>query len=206
MKPGRIPNAVHEAGPWRIRALVEDFELEDVWALPVRGRADEFDQALEAMTTSDPTHQLPFAARTLWVVRDLLGRAFRLGRVSRSDAGDEHRPIPHSEETSLVTRLPADLRGTVGGLAFGSLPFSPLFRTSDEFAAELSNATVHAVMHLAWVPSDRDEHQAQMAVYVKPRGLFGRAYMAFIKPFRYLIVYPAILKVMERRWADRPGR
>ncbi len=206
MKPGRIPNAVHEAGPWRIRAIVEDFELEDVWALPVCGRADEFDLALEAMTTSDPTHQLPFAARTLWVVRDLLGRAFRLGRVSTPDDGEERRAIPKSRETSLVTRLPADLLGTGDDVQFGSLPFSPLFRTSDEFAAELSNATVHAVLHLAWVPAEGDDHQAQMAVYVKARGLFGRAYMRFIKPFRYLIVYPAILRVMERRWADRPGR
>ena len=30
-----------------------------------------------------------------------------------------------------------------------------------------------------------------MAVYVRPRGLLGKGYMALIKPFRYLIVYPA---------------
>jgi hypothetical protein len=42
-----------------------------------------------------------------------------------------------------------------------------------------------------------------MAVYVKPRGLFGQAYMAFIKPFRYLIVYPALERQLTRTWSHR---
>jgi hypothetical protein len=46
-----------------------------------------------------------------------------------------------------------------------------------------------------------------MAVYVKPRGRFGEAYMAFIKPFRYLIVYPALERQIERAWNRRqPAR
>ncbi|MCW2752861.1 MAG: hypothetical protein JWQ32_272 [Marmoricola sp.] len=157
------------------------------------------------MTTADPEHQLGFAARMLWMARDLLGRLFKLGRVSTASAGDPPLALPGSAETSLVRRLPADLLGTVDDLTFSSLPFSPLFQTADEFAAELSNATVHAVLHLAWVPGDDQRFQAQMAVYVKPRGLFGRAYMGFIKPFRYLIVYPALLRQLERRWGARPA-
>ena len=39
-----------------------------------------------------------------------------------------------------------------------------------------------------------------MAILVKPNGLPGAAYMAAIKPFRYLIVYPAMLRTWERRW------
>ena len=42
-----------------------------------------------------------------------------------------------------------------------------------------------------------------MAVYVKPRGLFGKGYMAFIKPFRYLVVYPALMRHIERAWKRR---
>ena len=58
---------------------------------------------------------------------------------------------------------------------FDHLPFVPLYRTDDEFAAEISNQTVHGVMHLAWVPTGRAPgHEAQMAVYVKPRGRFGQ--------------------------------
>jgi hypothetical protein len=42
-----------------------------------------------------------------------------------------------------------------------------------------------------------------MAVLVKPNGLLGHAYMAAIKPFRHLVVYPALLKGMGRQWRDR---
>jgi hypothetical protein len=39
-----------------------------------------------------------------------------------------------------------------------------------------------------------------MAVYVKPNGLLGTAYMAAIKPFRYVIVYPALMRQIGREW------
>jgi uncharacterized protein DUF2867 len=86
---------------------------------------------------------------------------------------------------------------------FGSLPFVPLYRTDTEFAAELSNRTVHAAMHLAWVDEGGDRYRGEMAVYVKPRGAFGKGYMALIKPFRHWIVYPALLKQTERAWRTR---
>jgi hypothetical protein len=84
------------------------------------------------------------------------------------------------------------------------LPFTPLYRTDDEFAAEISNQTVHGVMHLAWVDQGEGRYHGQMAVYVKPRGRFGTAYMAFIKPFRHWVVYPALMRQFERAWASRP--
>jgi hypothetical protein len=38
-----------------------------------------------------------------------------------------------------------------------------------------------------------------MAVLVKPNGLFGSAYMAAIRSFRHLIVYPRLIREIERR-------
>jgi len=38
----RLANAAHESHPWRIREIVPDFTLEDVWALPVHGEAEDF--------------------------------------------------------------------------------------------------------------------------------------------------------------------
>ncbi len=102
-----------------------------------------------------------------------------------------------------MDRLPDDLRHTAAGLDLGSKPFVPLYRTEDEYAAELSNRTVHAVMHLAWVDRGEGRYQGQMAVYVKPRGQLGKAYMAFIKPFRYWIVYPALMRAIGRAWNGR---
>jgi hypothetical protein len=46
-----------------------------------------------------------------------------------------------------------------------------------------------------------------MAVLVKPNGRFGTAYMAAIKPLRYLFVVPALLRAIERGWqAVQSGR
>jgi hypothetical protein len=204
----RLPNSAHESGPWRIREIVPDFTLEDVWALPARGDADDFQDLLELMASSDPANADSLPTRTLWRLRDRLGSWFDLGGISAPDevVGTGELSIPGAAATSLAGRLPADLRGTAAGVDFDSLPFVPLYRTDVEFAAEVSNRTMHGVMHLAWVEQDDGLYQAQMAVYVKPRGLFGKAYMAAIKPFRYWIVYPALTRQTERMWNARPAR
>jgi hypothetical protein len=203
----RLPNAVHESGPWRIREIAADFELEDVWELPVEGRAEDFETALRLLAESDPAHADSRAVRFLWDLRDRLGRWFDLGRISTSAAeSGGGLPIPGTDETSLAGRLPDDLRDTVAGVELPAVPFVPLYRTDDEFAAEVSNQTVFGVMHLAWADQGGERFKMQMAVYVKPRGRFGRAYMALIKPFRYWIVYPALLRQTERTWSARPAR
>jgi hypothetical protein len=204
----RLPNSEHESGPWRIRAIVPDFTLEDAWALPVHGGAEDFQTLLELMVSSDLANAESLPTRVLWGIRDRLGSWFDLGRISApvdSSGGDEagKLPIPGKDETSLTGRLPDDLRNTAEDLKFVSLPFVSLYRTDVEFAAEISNQTVHGVMHLAWVDQGEGRYQGQMAVYVKPRGLFGKGYMALIKPFRYLIVYPALMRQTERTWNAR---
>jgi hypothetical protein len=207
----RLPNAAHESRPWRIREIVPDFTLEDVWSLPVHGDAEDFQALLELMASSDPANAESLPTRLLWRLRDRLGKGFDLGRISvpsDSGAGDGagKLPIPGTSETSLAGRLPEDLRDTAGKLDFGSLPFVPLYHTDVEFAAEVSNRTVHGVMHVAWVERGEDRYQGEMAVYVKPRGRFGQGYMALIKPFRYLVVYPALMRQTEQTWNARPPR
>ena len=53
----RIPNAEHESRPWRIREIVPDFTLEDVWALPAHGGPEDFQVLLELMASADPTRR-----------------------------------------------------------------------------------------------------------------------------------------------------
>jgi hypothetical protein len=207
----RLPNATHESVPWRIREITSDFTLEDVWALPVHGGADDFQSLLELMVSSDPANTEFLPTRMLWRVRDRLGSWFGLGRISSPiDSGSGGAAgklrIPGRHETSLTDRLPDDLRNTAADLHFDSLPFVPIYRTDVEFAAELSNQTVHGVMHLAWVDQGEGRYQGQMAVYVKPRGLLGKGYMELIKPFRYWIVYPALMRQIERAWNTRVPR
>jgi hypothetical protein len=209
----RIPNAVHESRPWRIGEIAPDFTLEDAWALPVYGGAGDFPALLEIMASRDLAREASPVTRALFAVRWQLGRWFGWDRAAE-------RPIPGRgeasgvsevsgvsgdsgvSEVSLAGRLPGDLRGTAAGLTSGS-PFSPLYRTDTEFAAEISNQTVHGVLHLGWVDRGQGRYQGQMAVYVKPRGRFGKQYMAFITPFRHWIVYPALLRQIERAWQAR---
>ena len=83
------------------------------------------------------------------------------------------------------------------------MPFSPLYLTDDEWAAEVGNKTVHGVMHLGWVPDSTGGYRGQMAVLVKPNGLFGNVYMAAIRPFRHVLVYPPMMREIGRAWAAR---
>jgi hypothetical protein len=198
-----------ESRPWRIRELVPDFTLEDVWALPVEGGPDDFPALLELMASLDPARSDSRATRALWGLRDRLGAWFGIGRTTIPadgvpDAPVGALPIPGSSEISLAERLPQDLRATATDDDLGrpSL-FSPLYRTDVEAAAEISNQTVHGVMHLAWVDRGDGRYQGQMAVYAKPRGLLGKGYMELIKPFRHWIVYPALLGQLGRAWKKR---
>jgi hypothetical protein len=192
----RLPNAAHTSRPWRIHELTRDFRLEDVWALPTPGGRDDFSRLVELMASLDPSQSSSLAVRTLsairWKLGDLLG-------LDAPDAGLGSR-VP-----TLRDRLPADLRGAPRGPDFGALPFTPLYQLKDEWAAEVANRTVHGVIHLGWVPDGSGGYRGQMAILVKPNSLLGNAYMAAIKPFRYLIVYPAILREFGRSWRQHGG-
>lgn len=202
----RVPNEAHLAHPWRIHEVVPDFTLEDVWAVPeVVGSLEDFDRAVAMITSSDPTHASNLPARFLWQVRDLVGRRFGLGGISDTSHADTRLPIPGTSETTLADRLPHDLAASAGDVRFEHLPFVPLYRTPVELAAEVSNRTVHGVMHLAWAPHGEGAYQGRMAVYVKPRGAFGRAYMALIRPFRHLVVYPALERQLGKMWRAQPA-
>lgn len=192
-----------------MRAIAPDFTVEDVWALPAHGGAEDFRALVELLPSLDPANADSRAARLLWRFRDRLGKWLRLGRVSPptgdgASHGAGKLPIPGCTETSLTERLPADLRDTVPDPgSFDSLLFTPVYLTDVEFAAEISNKTVHGAMHLAWVDRGQGRHQGQMAVYVKPRGSLGKGYMALIKPFRHWVVYPALMRQIERAWSAR---
>ncbi|MEX1077828.1 MAG: DUF2867 domain-containing protein [Homoserinimonas sp.] len=68
--------------------------------------------------------------------------------------------------------------------------------------AKTPAGTVHGILHVGWVEDpDGGGHHGQMAVLVKPNGRFGAAYMAMIKPFRYLFVYPAMMRMIQKKWA-----
>jgi hypothetical protein len=106
---------------------------------------------------------------------------------------------------TLRNRLPRDLRDGPAGPDLHAVPFTSVYLTDDEWAAEMANRTVHGVMHIGWVRDEAGGYRGQMAVLVKPNGLFGRAYMAAIAPFRHLVVYPTRIPSIGRRWRVPEG-
>ena len=201
----RLPKTEHTSRPWRIHEIAPDFRVEDVWALPTPGGPDDFPRLVRQATTDDP-RTLDAQGRYVGdgshgiasrVSRALFELRWKLGELlgwDDSDSGVGRRVA------TLRDRLPADLRDAPPGPDPSGAPMTSLYLTEDEWAAEMANRTVHSVMHIGWVPDGTGGYRGQMAVLVKPNGWFGAAYMAAIKPFRYLVVYPALMRAVERDW------
>ena len=192
----RLPNSAHISRPWRIHEFTRDFRLEDVWALPTPGGPDDFPRLVQMLASSDPSHSSSGAARTLFAIR------WKVGKLLGWDGPEASLG---SRVPTLRDRLPPDLRDAPSGPDFQGLPFTSLYLLDDEWAAEIANRTMHGVMHIGWVPDETGGYRGQMAVYVKPNGLFGTAYMAAIRPFRHLVVYPQMMRETGRNWRARAG-
>jgi hypothetical protein len=190
----RLPSTAHTSRPWRIHELTPDFRLEDVWALRTPGGPDDFARLVGGIASGDLSQGSSRAAKTLWALR------WKVGELLGWDGPDAG---VGSRVQTLRDRLPANLREGSPGPDFAALPFTSLYLLEDEFAAEIANRTMHGVLHLGWVPDRTCGYRGQMAVLVKPNGLLGTGYMAAIKPFRHLIVYPQMMQQIERAWRAR---
>jgi hypothetical protein len=188
----RLPNTAHTSRPWRIHELTRDFRLEDVWALPTPGGPDDFPRLVRLMASGDRSQGgSSRAARILWAIR------WKVGELLGWDGPDSGLG---SRVPTLRDRLPVDLRSAPSGPDHDRLPFSSLYLLGDEWATEIANRTVHGVMHIGWVPDGTGGYRGQMAVLVKPNGLLGTVYMAVIRPFRRLVVYPPMLGRIGQKW------
>jgi hypothetical protein len=190
----RLPDSAHTSRPWRIHELTADFRVEDVWALPTPGGPDDFPDLVEGFARGAAEGSASPIVRSLMALRWKIGALLRLDG-EQTGLG---RRVP-----TLRERMPADLREAPAGPTVRGLPFESLYQLDDEWAAEIANRTMHGVLHLGWVPDGRGGYRGQMAVLVKPNGLLGEGYMAAIRPFRHILVYPAMLRQFERDWRDR---
>ncbi|MEV4434733.1 DUF2867 domain-containing protein [Streptomyces sp. NPDC049585] len=187
----KLPRTSHTSRPLRIHGIAGDFHLEDVWDLPTPGGPDDLPRLVRLFTEGELMDGTSGAARLLFAIRWKLGKLF---------GWDEPGAGLGTRVPTLRHRLPADLRDTVPDAVLGAGGFRPLYATHDEWAAEMANSTVHGILHLSWVPVPGGGHRGRMAVLVRPNGLFGTCYMAAIKPFRYAVVYPALLRAIGREW------
>lgn len=191
----RLPASEFLDRPWRIHEYLEGFEVEDVWAVDAAGTVADFPRVVDLVAANDTDESGSRAVRWLFAIRWKLGEWF---------GWDDEDEGLGTRVPTLRDQLPAELRDTVDPGRFTALPFTALYELADEFAAEIANKTMHGVIHLGAVPAGRDgRFTVRMSILVRTNGAFGRAYMAMIKPFRYAIVYPAMFREMERRWAEQ---
>jgi hypothetical protein len=129
---------------------------------------------------------------------------FRLrGRIGAWLGWDRQRPEWNAE--SYVQRLDAADRArstAAPGTPDGRL--SLVYRFENEQLSERRNATVHAFASLSIRPMPGG-YLAYLAIYVKPVHRFTGLYMRAIAPFRRLVVYPALVRNVQRAWAERHG-
>jgi hypothetical protein len=191
-----LPSAAHTSRPWRIHELTSDFQLEDVWALPTPGGPNDFPRLVALMAAFDPAKGSSSVVRALFAIR------WKVGELLGWDVPDSGLG---SRVPTLRDRLPDDLRDTGSAADSDALPFASLYLIDDEWALEIANRTVHGVLHLGWVPDETGGYRGQMAVLVKRNGLLGTGYMAAIRPFRHSIVYPVMMREIERGWRAHDG-
>jgi hypothetical protein len=202
----RLDPARHRAQPWRVHSLAPDFELLDVWRIPIEAdpsRGETFDRFFDLVWENE------LEAGSA-IVRLLAEVRWSIGRVLGWD-GTGHR-IPGSGERSVAERLTdadrlADrTRGVRSKRTAAGERIALIYRFADEALVETSNATIAALWHLGWVDLPGGRKTAEVAVYIKSRGLGSRVYIALIQPFRQLFVYPAWTKHVARLWyGSKPG-
>jgi len=141
------------------------------------------------------------AAKPSPIVSALMGLRGAIGRALRWDTAE------HSTIDSFVSRVPERDRlasevppGTQAGM------FRLLYQFPREALAEIRNATVHAFLCTALVPTPCG-YRFYWAVYVMPTSWITPWYLAAIEPFRRHLVYPAMLRRLRQAWiATYPPR
>ena len=189
--------AAHRERPWRVHSIAPDFDLEDLWGFDLAGIEPKsvgeflgcFWGAFDGLSAS-------------WLAKTRL----RIGRTMKWDENDFALAIPGCTEKTIYARLtPGDRERSLTTEDAPSPVPSPVVKTvyifEDEALYEVSNDTIHALLHVAIVGAT-----ATLAVYVKSRGSLSRAYMAAIWPARHVILYPALIRRIESRWRSAQAK
>ena len=160
--------------PLRAHELLAGVPLHDVWQLDLPGGDREVSMSeIRPLMSFERLASLNPVVRGLFRLRGWLGGVFGWDRETSAPA-------------------PGERDG----------PFTVLYVTEREMASEARNATVHAFSVLALEPRSGG-WRLYWAIYIEPVGRLTALYMAVIDPFRRWLIYPAILRHLERSWTAR---
>lgn len=193
MREHQISEAEHAALPWRVHELLHDIPVEDVWRFPLELDAeDDLEAFTEQMFAAVDSMGNASLMAILFKIRVAMGKLFGWD-PEQSDSREMKLRRRYAAAEGIDPELaPEDAAGE----------FSLVYRLDDEYLGEIENKTVLAALHLGRVPLDNGRSAVHLAVYSAPKGWIGRAYMAFIKPFRLFIVYPTIMRAAAKQWVE----
>lgn len=176
----------------RVHGFLGDVPLHDAWRVELGPREGPVDvRTVREILANEVLSSLNPMARALFALRSFLGRFFKW---------DEERSEQSSQ--SFEARLTdEDRRRSLEPPGKADGPFRVLYVFPEESLSEVINRTVHAFLCTAIVPS-AGGYSFFWATYVRPVGALTRFYMALIDPFRHWIVYPSILRRLQRAWDE----
>lgn len=202
-----VDNDIHLNRSWMVDNLANDFDLWDVWEVPINAdntQRENFSSFYKVVVESFMALQNKTSvASILFDLRNWIAKIIPLDKNINS------LPIPGCRETSLKARLTAyDIgkklkTGSAIQIDESGLAFLPVYLLKNESLHELSNDTVHALIHFGWILKDNGFYTATLSIYVKSRGRLGAFYLKAIEPFRRHIVYPTIMKNIKNQWQKR---
>lgn len=190
---------------WKVNEITQDFKLWDLWEFPIKAdnSKNENFQVFEEVYWK--------GIKKLMTSRTFAGFLFSLRNtlsyIFPFDKNVDVLPIPGCRETSVKYRMnPEDLKRSREIESFREkypeIIFNPVYLFENESLYEISNNTVHALLHFGWIEKDNGSYTATMGTYTKTRGIFGRSYLKAIEPFRHLIVYPTMINMIKTEWLE----
>ncbi len=186
----QIDSEAFRALDLRVHAFLRDVPLHDAWRVELGPREGDPDvRTVREILETKVFSSINPIARALFGLRALLGRLFRWD--------DEPADLSSRSVESRLTDEDRQRSLEPPGTAHG--PFRVVYVFPDEALSEVVNKTVHAFLCTALVPT-ASGYSFYWATYVRPVGPLTRVYMAMIDPFRRWIVYPSILRRLERAW------
>ncbi len=201
----QINKESHVARLWKVHNIAKDFALWDVWEVPIAATNTQTENFQSFYKVTLATLKTMETKTT--VVSFLFTLRYWISNVIPLDKNVNTLPIPGCTETTVKSRLTREeLEQSKTGKAIQlnttDLEFRPVYLFQDESLHEISNDTVHGLIHFGWIKKNDNFYTASLAIYVIPRGMIGKVYLKLIEPFRRYIVYPAMMKSIKAIWQE----
>jgi hypothetical protein len=193
----KLKKEIYNQYDWKVSKIANDFTLVDAWELPIYIKTSK---NVTLKKVCDIILQGMSGKRNIYKLTTLLHKIRRVLGVQLGWDNDVNSlPIPGCREKSVRERMFLK-ENKIEKYKLNNIEFNIVYNNENELLMELSNNTVHGMLHFCWIDETIRNKKVRMAAFVKTRGALGKIYMAIIKPFRVFIVYPALMISSKENW------